>query len=161
MNLESHFKDIQTLPGTRSFHSLQPKNEFGMIEARRISSDVALAITFNLCNKQQTCFVKIEDSFPGCFIACIYGNLWYFGMVSEVNVEEDDVTVKLLHPHGPSVSFFWPQREDACAILITHDIAIVKPPKTMTGRTYQISQKCMIHVQTNFKNTVGYSSSIM
>jgi hypothetical protein len=49
----------------------------------------------------------------GCFIASIYSNLWYFGIVSEVNAEEKDVTVKFLHP--PSVSFFSPKREDVCA----------------------------------------------
>lgn len=159
--MESRFKDVQTLPGTRSFHNFQPIDEFGMIEARRISSDETPAFTFNLSNKQQTLFVKIEDLYPGCFIACIYDNLWYYGMVSEVNAEEDDVIVKFLHPHGPSASFFWPQREDVCAVPITHLIAIVEPPKTMTGRTYQFSQKCMIFVQSSFKNSGENSSSTL
>ena len=123
-------------------------------QARRISSDEKPALTFNLCNKQQTLLVKIEDLYPGCFIACVYDSLWYFGMVSEVNAEEEeDVTVKFLHPHGPSPSFFWPKREDACAVPIPHVIAIVDPPKTMTGRTYQFSQECMILVQSRFSNT--------
>lgn len=160
LNLENRFKDIQTLPGTRSFHSFQPVDELGTIEARRVSSDQTTALTFNLCNKQLTLPVKIDDLSPGSFIACIYDNLWYFGMVSEVNVEENDVIVKFLHPHGPSPSFFWPQREDACAIPITHAIAIVEPPKTMTGRAYNFSQKCMIHVQSSFENSRGNSSSM-
>ena len=52
--MKNRFKDVQTLPGTRSFHSFQPIDDLGTIEARRISSDEKPALTFNLCNKQQT-----------------------------------------------------------------------------------------------------------
>jgi len=149
--LKNRIEDVQTLPGTRSFHSFKPVDDLGTIEARRISNDEKPALIFNLCSKQQTLVVKIKDLYPGCFIACIYDSLWYFGMVSEVNAEEEDVTVKFLHPHGPSPSFFWPEREDTCEVLITHVIAIVNPPKTMTGRTYQFPEECMIDVQSRFE----------
>ena len=33
-------------------------------------------------------------------IACIYGDFWWIGMVSEVNMDEQDVMVEFLHPHG-------------------------------------------------------------
>ncbi|GBO36976.1 hypothetical protein AVEN_110502-1 [Araneus ventricosus] len=99
LTLESHIKYAQTLSEIRLFHNFQPIDDLGMIEARRISSDGKPALTFNLLNKQQTLLVKMKDLYPGSFIGCIYDNLWYFGMV---NVEEEDVTVKFLHPHGPS-----------------------------------------------------------
>ncbi|GBM58429.1 hypothetical protein AVEN_219943-1 [Araneus ventricosus] len=89
--LESRLKDTQTLPGTRLFHNFQPIDDLGMIEARRISRDETPALTFNLL-KHQTLLVKMKDLYPGCFVGCIYENLWYFGMVSEVNAEEEDVT---------------------------------------------------------------------
>ncbi|GBN71476.1 hypothetical protein AVEN_173498-1 [Araneus ventricosus] len=151
LTLESRLKDTQTLPGTRLFHNFQPIDDLGMIEARRISRDETPALTFNLL-KHQTLLVKMKDLYPGCFVGCIYDNLWYFGMVSEVNAEEEDVTVKFLHPNGPSLSFFGPNREDVCAVPIPHIIAIVKPPKTMTGRTYQFSQECMLLVKSSFEN---------
>ncbi|GBL84422.1 hypothetical protein AVEN_66656-1 [Araneus ventricosus] len=149
LTLESRLKDTQTLPGTRLFHNFQPIDD--LIEARRISRDETPALTFNLL-KHQTLLVKMQDLYPGCFVGCIYDNLWYFGMVSEVNAEEEDVTVKFLHPNGPSLSFFWPNREDVCAVPIPHIIAIVKPPKTMTGRTYQFSQECKLLVKSSFEN---------
>lgn len=37
--------------------------------------------------------------------------------------------------------------------------ALMEPPKTMTGRTYQFSQKCMLYVQSSFKNSGENSSS--
>ncbi|GBM39738.1 hypothetical protein AVEN_208641-1 [Araneus ventricosus] len=151
LTLESRLKDTQTLPGTRLFHNFQPIDDLEMIEARRISRDETPALTFNLL-KHQTLLVKMKDLYPGCFVGCIYDNLWYFGMVSEVNAEDEDVTVKFLHPNGPSLSFFWPNREDVCAVPIPHIIAIVKPPKIMTGRTYQFSQECMLLVKSSFEN---------
>ncbi|GBL83144.1 hypothetical protein AVEN_165355-1 [Araneus ventricosus] len=137
-----------TLLGTRLFHNFQPIDDLGMIEAIRISSDGKPALTFNLLNKQQSLLVKMKDLYPGCFIGCIYDNLWYFGMVNEVNAEED-VTLKFLHPHGPS-QFFWPNREDVCMLPIPHIIAIVEPQKTMTGRTYQFSEESVRLVQSSF-----------
>lgn len=74
---ESHMKDIQTLLGTRSFHNFQPISDLRIIEAKRTSSDEKPALTFNLCNKQQTLFVKEQDllTWMFCFCACIYGNM--------------------------------------------------------------------------------------
>lgn len=43
------------------FHRFQSIAEFGMIQARRITSDETPVVTFNLRNKQQTLF--------GCYIA--------------------------------------------------------------------------------------------
>lgn len=150
--LESRFKGAQTLPGTRSFHNFQPQNDSQTIEARRISKDEKAAIVFNLFNIQENFLVKLDDLYPGCFIACVYDSFWYFGMVNEVNAEEKDVTVQFLHPRGPSPSFFWPKKEDTCAVPIPHIIAMVEPPKTMTGRTYQFSQECMSSIKSKFDN---------
>lgn len=105
--LENHFNDVLTLPGTRLFHSFQPMDHSGNVEARRISkNDKANCIVFNLLNNQQhSQLVELEDLIPGCFSACAYDSLWYFGMVYEVNPEEKDVTVKFLHPNRLSPSF--------------------------------------------------------
>ncbi|GBM04772.1 hypothetical protein AVEN_20212-1 [Araneus ventricosus] len=96
-----------------------------MIEARRISTDGKPALNSNLLNKQQILSVKMKDLYPGCFSSCIYENLWYFGMV---NAEEEDITVKVLHPHGPS-QFFCPNREDVFAVPIPHVIESWNPKK--------------------------------
>ncbi|GBM23952.1 hypothetical protein AVEN_198189-1 [Araneus ventricosus] len=154
LTLESRIKDDQTLPGTRLFHNFQPIDDLGMIEARRISSDGKPALTFNLFNKQRTLLVKTKDLYPGYFIGYIYDNLWYFGTVNEVNAEKEGVNVKFSHPDGPSQSFFWPSREDVCAVPIPHVIAIKEPQKIMTGRTltYQFSKECVRLVQSSFEN---------
>jgi hypothetical protein len=39
------------------------------------------------------------------YIACIYDDRWFFGLVLSKHEEEGDVKVKFLHPHGPAPSF--------------------------------------------------------
>lgn len=148
--LEASFKDLQTLPGTRNFHNFRPLDSVGTIEARRISNDEGPAFTFNLKNIPQ--FPNTDNLYPGCFIACIYDDLWYFGMVSEVNQDERDVLVKFLHPSGPSPSFYWPSSDDICGIPFPHVLSVIEPPHTITGRTYVFSKECMLLVEKKMKN---------
>lgn len=141
-SLQSRFKDVLGLPGTRSFHNFKPLDSLGTIESRRISTDEEPAITFNL-KKYFPSLISIDELYPACYIACKYDNLWYFGMVSSVEKDYGDVTVKFLHPNGPSPSFYWPRHEDSCSVPIPHVLAIVDPPHTTTGRTYHFSENCM------------------
>ena len=54
-------------------------------------------------------------------------------------VEEGDIKVNFLHPHGPSQSFFWPSRQDSCWVPFTNVISKLSPPDvlTSTGKRYQ------------------------
>lgn len=140
--LEKRFKDLNTLPGTRTFHNFRPLDCFGTLEARRVSYDEKPSLTYNL-RKGLTLSVKNEDLYPSRYIACIYDNLWYFGIITNVSKEDGDVTVKFLHPAGPSPSFYWPKRDDVCDVPIPHILAVVESPHTSTGRTYQFSTECI------------------
>lgn len=111
-SLQTRFKEVQTLPGTRSFHNFKPLNHAGTIEARRLSSDKEPSLTFNLRMLPQL-LVNAGDMYSGCFVACKYDNLWYFGMITEINQDEGDAHVKFLHPNGPSPSFYWPRHDDS------------------------------------------------
>lgn len=69
-----------------------------------------------------------------------------FGIVTDIN-EEEDATIKFLHPQGPSPSFYWPKREDICPVPIPHLLAVIDPPATSTGRVYQFPTDCMKMIQ--------------
>ena len=51
-----------------------------------------------------------------------------------------EVKLRFLHPAGPSASFLYPNSEDSC-IVHTTDLLLTVKPKTITGKTYQLSQK--------------------
>lgn len=72
------------------------------LEAKSISSDKVLNLLYSLRNKL-TSLVREENVNPP--YTTQFDNLWYFGIITEVNTEEGDLTVKFLHPVGPSLSF--------------------------------------------------------
>lgn len=144
--LEKRFENLNTLPGTRSFHNYRPLDSSGTLEARRITTDEEPSLTYNL-RRGLTLNVKEKDLYPSRYIACKYDNLWYFGIITNVSKEDGDVTVKFLHPAGPSSSFYWPKRDDICDVPIPHILAVVEPPHTSTGRTYQFSKECLVLIE--------------
>ena len=48
------------------------------------------------------------------YIACIYDNKWWIGLVDEKDSDEGDMSINFLHPDGPSSFYYWPFREDNC-----------------------------------------------
>ena len=72
----------------------------GIVEAREISSDEKSSLTYKLLKDKCTTYVTVNDLCITCYVACIHDNFWYFGIVTDIN-EEDDPTIKFLHPQGP------------------------------------------------------------
>ena len=83
-------------------------------------------------------FSIIEDV---SYIACIYGDFCWIGMVSEVNMDEQDLMVKFLHPHGPQKNFKWPRNPDRCLDSAQSILCTISTPVTTTGCIYNISDK--------------------
>lgn len=52
------------------------------------------------------------------------------------------VSVKFLHPEGPSKSFSFPTNEDVVC-LPHNDVLTTVSPQTATGRTYALTEKEM------------------
>ena len=48
------------------------------------------------------------------FVACQYDSFWWVGLVQEIDQEQEDILVKFMHPHGPSLNFTWLTRDDQC-----------------------------------------------
>ena len=64
---------------------------------------------------------------------------WYVGFISEIHINEGDATIKFMHPHGPSPSFYWPEK-DNCMVPFTHILCAVDI-NTITGRTCKLSDE--------------------
>ncbi len=60
-------------------------------------------------------FVKppeISEMKLGQFLVVIYTERWWIGTVENVSVEDSDVKIRFMRPHGPKTIFEWPERED-------------------------------------------------
>ncbi|KAJ8892430.1 hypothetical protein PR048_005010 [Dryococelus australis] len=104
---EDCFEDLKTLPGTRNFHNFRLLDCSGTSGARRVNIDEKPSLTYNF-REEVTSNVKEEDLYLFRYTACTYDNHWYFGIITDVT-KEGDVTVKFLHPAGPSPLFYWPK----------------------------------------------------
>ena len=61
-------------------------------------------------------------------------------MVQDINNEDEVVSVKFMHPNGPTASFIWPSKDDIIWVPNTHIICKIDTPLTDTGRTYHLSE---------------------
>ena len=83
--------------------------------------------------------IEVISCQPGDSVACLYDDLWWIGSNRSTSDEHDDVQVLFMHPHDPSKSFKWPQREDVCWVSRYHILCKILAPITKTGRLYDIS----------------------
>ena len=72
------------------------------------------------------------------YVTAIYDGHWWLASVTNVSTAEEEMHLNFLHPHGPSRSYFFPQRCDTLHVHISNVITHVEPTND-TGRTYRIS----------------------
>ncbi len=73
--------------------------------------------------------------------ARVYGDFRWIGMITEIDMNKQDVLIEFLHPHGPRKNFHWPTKQDKCLVPIQWILACIETPATTTGRMYEISEK--------------------
>ena len=135
--LNERFALGRTVPGTKSYHFFAPvsKNE---IAYKQTSEDEEFTGTF--------CITGEEDEMPICdpkindYVSCKYDDKWWIGLVEDIDNVEQDCKVNFMHPSGPARNFYWPTRADICWVSDLDIICIIGIPKTLTGRTYNISE---------------------
>ena len=106
--LATCFSFGHTVPGTRSYH-LFASQEVGVISYKRCADDTEFAVSFDFLN-----FSAVQQITPKeqDFVIALYDDHWWVGVVQMLDGDSDDVLVKFMAPHGLSVSFHWPSRED-------------------------------------------------
>nr|XP_042902021.1 uncharacterized protein LOC122270073 [Parasteatoda tepidariorum] len=142
------FKRLQhakTVSGTRSMHFFQPEGNM-QIKGKRVSTDEEFSITASLDSSTNNNF---DVPSVHSYVACVYDANWYIGMVLKVHVEEGDATIKFMHPHGPSLSYYWP-KSDSCIVPFTNILCTVDI-NTTTGRTYKLNDESNTSVCKQWK----------
>ena len=83
-------------------------------------------------------FVSMEMLKVSTFVAVVYDNGWFIGIIEDVSVGNKDALVRFMSPAGPAPSFTWPRHEKVCWVPIHHVLCMIEAPSTTTsGRTYQ------------------------
>lgn len=103
--LKEQFFKGKTITGTKSFHFFSPSS-IEEITAKRTSLDPEICIRWNFIKGAETSPI-LQHSEPSLYnyVACVYEENWWIGLVSEFN-KEGDYTIAFMHPHGPSETFY-------------------------------------------------------
>ena len=133
------FKRGSTVPGTQSFHQFFPI-DLNTIGYKRLSSDTI--------KQGQFCFQRGEPSSAvaqeikeGRYVAAVYDQEWYVGLVESVDRESGECMVNFMHPKMPTGHVNWPTRPDKCLTPLCNLLTEIKVPSSTSAgsRSYRIS----------------------
>ena len=143
--LKERYQNSKTIPGTRKLHSFIPINEHEL-EVRSFSSCDEFTI-----EKVIKKIPKATLTFNiGNYVTVVYRNYWWLALVKEINQNNQEVTVMLFHPHGPSLQYL-PHPEDELIIDFSDVLTIVMPITNKSGHVYYLSKDKTIYVTDSLK----------
>lgn len=150
--LKTRFLYTQRIPGTRSFHRFKPINSSN-IEVMR-SSDQVDSIKYDIDSSAK----KEPSLIIGSYIACIYDNNWWIGLVLEVFNEDEDADIKFMHYNQKTKTFKWPSREDKCLVPFSHFLCEINELSftSKSRRQYNLSSKEMTTILQKFKENTSH-----
>ena len=122
-----------------SFHRFDPLGDL-RIATKRYSEDSEIALVHSFNSNTIVTEKSGIEVFHFDYVCCLYDQLWWIGMVQDIDKEEDDGAVKFMHPNGPSASFIWPSKDDIIWVPNIHIICKIDIPLTDIGRTYHLSE---------------------
>ena len=97
-------------------------------------------------------FASMEMLKVNTFVAIVYDNSWFIGMIQDTSVENKDVLVKHISPSGPAPSLKWPRHEESCWVPIHHVLCMIEAPSTKaSGRMYRIPGHDKFNIKKLFK----------
>ena len=132
--LQERFKNSRTIPGTRKLHSFVP-----------VTRNKVCTRTYSLSSTSKEERVAVQESELELeeicgFVSCLHKDKWWVGCVLEVNEDNGQVLVRLLHPHGPSSSFRYPAKEENIQVNLDRILTKVDP-HTTTGQFYTLTKQ--------------------
>ena len=150
--LEKRYLGGRTVPGTRMYHHFIPIAP-NTISYKKISTDACTEI-FEIIPKSKH-YVEISLNIKKMdYIACFYDGFWWVGIAEDVS--ELHIKFRFMHPHGPGKNFFWPMRTDECWVLNSEVICLISTPRTISGRTYNISDLDLKNINCWLQKKINY-----
>ena len=124
-----------------------PVDNLGTVNMYRLSGDpfyTAVSVSAVVSVEQLLLKGTTEMITPavGQYVAAIYDNEWYVGMVTERSEEHGDVTINFMTRNINTSIIAWPSRKDECAVPLQNVLCLISTPAVSgsTGRQYKLSQ---------------------
>ena len=146
--LTMRFENASRVPRTKSFHQfiLLAKDKIAM---KQCSKDKNYDQTYDFS-------IEVEHFFfASGYVCCQCDNKIWIGMVLEINMENNDLLIKFIHPSLPSHSFYWKEDfKDICFVPLTNILCTVDVPATVNGRVYHLSKMNKLSLQKIIYKTI-------
>ena len=86
--------------------------------------------------------VDTSDVTKGSYIACMYDEEVWYGLVEEISEEFGDFFIKFMHPSVGGRRFVFPEKDDTCWVRESDILCTIEPPNLTSGRGgYSISDE--------------------
>ena len=135
---ERRYERGSTLPGTQSFHQFLPIDS-NTVAYKRISSDDFIIGKYSFGIKQPA----IHDIRVGNYVAALYDDDWYVGLVEELDLEKRECMINFMHPKMPTGYVNWPPRADRCLTPASRILTVIDVPSStsIASRTYRVKKE--------------------
>ena len=107
VDLKDRFAKSKIVHGTRSSHHFVPISCNKIVH--KLTSEDREYLQFDF-DKSLTEEINIKNIKCFSYVSCIYDTFWWVGIVTKVNVHEDDLKIEFLHLHGPRKISRWPSQ---------------------------------------------------
>ena len=158
--LEERFQSAKALPGIRDNHCFVPQSS-KKIKISRVSGDESGFTALVSKQQDETDQSNVDSRKPlspnvfhiGNYVACIYDQNWWIGVITDNSEEYDDYKVKFMHPCGPTKYFIWPAIDDLTWVPKDHILQSITAPTCISqrGNKYTITDADNAIVTKNFK----------
>lgn len=159
--LQERFSVAKTIPGTQKLHRIIPvsTNELKVfpLSQSTMTQNVAICNIVKGSDDENTCEPIFENYPVSSFIACIYEQKWWIGIVKQQSDEHNDLLVSFMHPSGEAKQYSWPQKEDSCWVDKGNIICSVSCPSMSSSSTrgYSFPDSDIMRIKDQFPVTLN------
>ena len=150
--LQERFSHAITVKGTLGFHKMVPQNKH-QVKAY-VTSDSS---DFKLCNVSGANKISNDSDITckiGDYIACIYENKCWLGIVAQESQALGDSRINFMHPEcHKSDKYNFPSKIDECWVLNSNILCIMQTPIIVPGTSiyYSFGRKDLTKVKQLYK----------
>ena len=136
-SLEERFRTSRTIKGTQRYHRYIPQST-STLAGHEISLGERTAVVSVVESLQ----VDTSDGTKGSYIACMYEEEVWYGLVEEISEEFGDFLIKFMHPSVGGRRSVFLEKDDTCWVRESDILCTIEPPNLTSGRGgYSISEE--------------------
>lgn len=149
--LTKRFELCLPVKGTRGYHRFTPVSDN---EIRCYTTSTSEEFDEH---KTSIVYTNLTSFTNNDYVACIYEDQWWLGIVKDKSIEENDLLVHFFNPAGPRTAFQL-SKKDIVWVPVNKVVRKITPTEltTASGRTHNISEKLCNEISTLYNQIMNF-----